>query len=72
MLQRYCLQSATLAVVVRDGQKDLITLEVGAVIEVDASARTSGLVDASWRGEIISLFAEDIRDRGTPVISAVA
>jgi hypothetical protein len=48
-----------------DGHMQIVTLPVGAVLEVATLTLQSGLVDAKWEGEAVSVFVQDLKEHGT-------
>jgi len=55
-----------------DGHMRIVTLPVGALLRVDAISLQSGMVDALWEDQTVSVFAQDVRARGDLVQAAVA
>ncbi|HLG96645.1 MAG TPA: hypothetical protein VKX49_10085 [Bryobacteraceae bacterium] len=41
-----------------------IALPVGAVLRVPADTPQRGLIEAEWDGQLVRVFAEDVRSRG--------
>ena len=54
-----------------NGQTQLVTLPVGAVLTVETITLQSGLVDAQWEDQTVSVFVQDLKSRGTLVLKAV-
>ena len=42
----------------------VITLPVGAVLTITTITLESGLVDATWNGQTVSVFVQDLKSRG--------
>jgi hypothetical protein len=47
-----------------DAPMRVITVPVGAVLTIAAITLESGLVDATWDGDVISVFVQDLKVRG--------
>jgi hypothetical protein len=63
-MQTYELREAMMAVSRgEDGQTHLITLPVGAVLTVERITLQSGLVDAQWEDQTVSVFIQDLKAR---------
>jgi hypothetical protein len=70
MAQRYCITSATSAVVEQSPRK-IITIPRGSVVVVPISLTgVQGLLEVTFNGETVLMFAEDLKARGTPVLDA--
>jgi len=44
-----------------------IALPVGAVLKVPADIPQRGQIEAEWDGQMVRVFVEDVRSRGSPV-----
>jgi hypothetical protein len=67
-MQTFELREAMMAVSREvDGHTHLITLPVGAVLTVDRIPLQSGLVDAQWEDQTVSVFVQDLKARGSLV-----
>jgi len=68
----YKLREAMVAVS-RDvnGQMKIVTLPVDAVLKVATISLQSGMLDAQWEGQTVSVFAQDLKARGD-LLRAVA
>ena len=64
------LNRDTLAIANREGKNIAVSVPEGAYVKVVDLAAGSRLVDVEWAGEIVQMFAVDIRDRGE--LAAVA
>ena len=53
-------------------KKTIIFIPEGAVIELPHDALDCGLVQAIWKGKLIEVFAEDVRERGGKVQARAA
>ena len=47
-----------------DAPMKVITIPAGAVLTVATVTLESGLVDAAWNGQTISVFVQDLKSRG--------
>ena len=47
-----------------DGPVKVITVPVGAVLTIATITLESGLVDATWNGQTVSVFVQDLKVRG--------
>jgi len=57
--------------VIEQSPRRVITVPSGSVIEVPLSLNgIQGLIEVTFNGETVLMFAEDIRDRGKPVSTA--
>ena len=45
------------------GHMRIVTLPAGALLVVATITLQSGLVDATWEGQIVSVFAQDLKAR---------
>jgi hypothetical protein len=71
MAQRYVITTPTLGVSVHNGKRTAITIPEASVIEVGQSLDGfEGLMEVTFEGEAILMFAEDIRQRGKPAAGA--
>ena len=63
--QRYRMKTATLAIMVHDGQNISVTVPLGSEIEiVGGPLDGERLVDVQWEGRTVMMFTIDIRERG--------
>jgi len=63
-MQTYELRETMMAVSrEEDGQTHLITLPVSAVLTVERITLQSGLVDAQWEDQTVSVFIQDLTSR---------
>ena len=70
MAQQYLITTPTSAVIEQSPRK-IITVPRGSVIDVSLPlSGVRGLVEVTFNGETVLMFAEDIRDRGNPVSEA--
>jgi len=53
-----------------DATVRVITVPVGAVLTIATIALESGLVDAAWDGQMVSVFVEDLKARGDLIRTA--
>ena len=53
------------------GQTRLITLPAGSVLVVESVTLQSGLVDAQWEDQTVSVFVQDLKVRAGFVLKAV-
>lgn len=54
------------------GEARIICIPADALLEISGSKLDSGLVDASWNGKTVSIFAQDLQARGDLVLRASA
>jgi hypothetical protein len=47
-----------------DAIMKVITVPVGAVLTIATITLESGLVDATWNGQTVSVFVQDLKSRG--------
>jgi hypothetical protein len=47
-----------------DAPMKVITVPVGAVLTIASVTLESGLVDATWNGQAVSVFVQDLKSRG--------
>jgi hypothetical protein len=64
------LTRPTLAIAERDGKNVAVTVPEGAYIKVGDLVRTTRLIEVTWDGQIVQMFAADIRERGELVAAA--
>jgi hypothetical protein len=57
----YQLRRTTAAIVTRDGDRDSITIPLGAMISVEESMERD-VVRVDWDGKAVWMFAHDIRE----------
>jgi hypothetical protein len=72
-MQTFELREAMMAVSrASDGHPNLVTLTTGAVLTVAVSTipLQSGLVDAQWEDQTVSVFVQDLKARGNLVLKA--
>ncbi|HYL72735.1 MAG TPA: hypothetical protein VEU96_00940 [Bryobacteraceae bacterium] len=55
-----------------NGQMKIVTLPVGAVLKVDTISLQSGMVNAQWEDQTVSVFAQDLKARGDFLQTAAA
>jgi hypothetical protein len=69
----YRLRVATLGSML-DAQQRTVTVTIprGAVLSVDAARRGDHMVEVLWNGDLVRIFAIDLRERGELVASARA
>ena len=73
MVQRYRIENQVLAAVVERGAWKLIVVPSASVIDVPlALDRLEGLIEVTYKNKSVLMFAEDIRERGTPISEASA
>ena len=71
MAQRYAITTPTTGVSVHNGKRTAITIPKASVIEVaQALDGLQGLIEVTFKGEAILMFAQDIRQRGKPAAGA--
>ena len=67
MAQRYVIKAPVL-VAARGSDKAVVTLPIASVIETTESVDDAEvLIEVTYQGECVLMFAEDIRLRGKPV-----
>ena len=68
-MEHFRLTKSTIAVQPGgNGQrKQLLTVPAGALVHVRVSNRNTGLVDVSFDGRIVTMFLQDVRERGERV-----
>lgn len=70
MAQRYLIKTPTSAAI-KQGPRKVITVPSGSVIDVPLTLDgVRGLIEVTFSGETVLMFAEDIRNRGNPVSEA--
>ena len=61
----YRLKIPTLAIIKVDGQNQSITVPSGAIVKVVSGPLNGNrLVDMTWDGKTVMMFASDVRERG--------
>jgi hypothetical protein len=61
----YRLKIPTLAIIILDGQNCPTTVPSGAIVKVvNGPLNGNRLVDMTWDGKPVMMFASDIRERG--------
>ncbi len=64
----YRLASPTVAIRHEaDGQYAFVTLPEDSLVTIYSEPGITGLVIVQWKGETISMFLRDIKERGAPV-----
>lgn len=71
--RRFRLRTDTIAIVVQDGKKVAFRIPAGAEILLidripDPLVDPTQVVNATWEGKMLTLFAADIRDRGERIL----
>jgi len=67
MAQRYLIETPTSAAIEQNPRK-VITVPIGSVIDVARPLNgVRGLIEVTFNGETVLMFAEDIRVRGKAV-----
>ena len=70
MAQRYLIETPTPAAIAQSPRK-IITVPSGSVVDVPLALNgVRGLIEATFNGESVLMFAKDIRRRGKPVSGA--
>ncbi|SPF56191.1 hypothetical protein SBA4_80004 [Candidatus Sulfopaludibacter sp. SbA4] len=70
MAQWYLITTDTVAAVEKS-PRNVIMVPSGSVIDVPIALNgIQGLIEVTFHGETVLMFAEDIRDRGKPVFGA--
>jgi hypothetical protein len=66
--KRFRLERATLSVESIDGKQIAVMIPSGAIIKVNSGPKNGdGLVDVSWEGRRLQMFAVDVDVRGTQI-----
>ena len=65
----YRLSASTLAVIYSAGQRLPVTIPAGAVVTIEGNEGQIGLVEVEWGGRVVTIFAEDLHERGELVRS---
>jgi len=66
--KKFRLERATLSVESIDGKRTAVTVPSGAVIKVISGPKNGdGLVNISWEGRTLQMFAVDVDVRGTEI-----
>jgi hypothetical protein len=66
--KRFRLERATLSVESIDGKQTAVTIPSGAIIKVISGPNNGdGLVNVSWEGRRLQMFAVDVDVRGTQI-----
>ena len=69
--QRYRLKTPTIACVCRDGRMVAVTIPAGCeILVVDVGVDSSDIsqqLSVRWDGQVATMFAVDIRERGEPI-----
>ena len=60
----YRLRSETVGIRDRDGQPSMVTLPEGSVVTIKIAKVGSRMIDVVWEGAVISIFTQDLDDRG--------
>lgn len=68
--KKFKLQRGTLALTMVDGRRRSITVPAGAIIKVVSgpSSDKDRMIDVSWDGQIVEMFAVDVDVRGTEIV----
>jgi hypothetical protein len=73
MAQRYLIGTPTSAAIIEEGARKIITVPGASVIDVPQPLKgLQGLIEVTFDGETVLMFAEDIRQRGKLVSTASA
>jgi hypothetical protein len=68
MVQRYTLESLTIARIPDDGSCGTMLIPKDSIVEIDSElGQRRGLVSVTFKGHLVQMFAEDIRERGKPL-----
>ena len=66
--KRFRLERATLSVESIDGKPTAVAVPAGAIIKVISGPKNGdGLVNISWEGRALQMFAVDVNVRGTEI-----
>jgi hypothetical protein len=60
----YRLSSETLGIVRRNGHPTMATLPEGSRVGIADAKAGSCMIDVLWEGEVITMFTQDLDDRG--------
>lgn len=65
---KYCLNTPTIAMVIKDGHPIAHTIPAGAALTVEPGTIFEGhqLVEVTWGGKRVLMFAQDLRARCVP------
>jgi hypothetical protein len=67
-LVKYRLASSTIALLPVDGHKVVRTVPAGSVVMIDGALfNENQLVEVSWNGKKVMMFAQDVRSRGEEI-----
>jgi len=64
--KRFRLSTSTLGILSENGERIAVQILKDAVVEVTSGPRPDDerMVDVVWKGKTLTMFAQDIRDRG--------
>ena len=67
--KRFRLSTSTLGILSENGERIAVQILKDAVVEVTSGPRPDDerMVDVVWKGKTLTMFAQDIRDRGEEV-----
>jgi len=66
--KRFRLKTETLGINTVDGKRVAVPVPTGAIIEITRDgSRPGGMVDVRWDGKALTMFFEDIQNRGEAV-----
>jgi len=51
----------------RDPTGTLVQIPAEGIIELEGSVAESGLINVVWKGEVFSVFNEDLQEKASPV-----
>ena len=68
--KRFKIERATLSVEAQSGNPKAVLVPAGALIQVlsEAAESPDALIDVSWEGRTVSMFAVDVDMRGTEIL----
>jgi hypothetical protein len=54
----------------RDPTGTLVQIPAEMIIEIEGGVAESGLINVLWKGEVFSVFNEDLQEKAAPVSAA--
>lgn len=63
--KRFKLMRATLALGHSDGKHRAVTIPVGEILKILSEPNAKGMINVSWDGQILEMFAVDVEVRAT-------
>ncbi|MGA2880026.1 MAG: hypothetical protein ABSG13_13845 [Bryobacteraceae bacterium] len=54
----------------RDPTGTLVQIPAEVIVEIEGGVADSGLINVHWKGEVFSVFNEDLQEKASPVSAA--